>query len=91
MEFDYGSMRTYSTNVIAESMYAQCDEEGKQYLWFGSMLDHNTDGPTVSVGCTWDKFETQNHERLARMCPMEGWDNNMVEDIRHQGIPYHSG
>ena len=42
VEFKDGSMSTYSANVIAESMYAHCDEEGHQYLLFGSILDHNT-------------------------------------------------
>ena len=28
------------------------------------------------------EFETQNHKRLAIVCPMEVWDNNMVENIR---------
>ena len=30
MEFKDGIMSTYSENVIAESMYAQCDEEGQK-------------------------------------------------------------
>ena len=42
-------MSTYSANVIAESMYAQCDEEGQQYLLFGSILDHKTDGHALLV------------------------------------------
>ena len=42
-------------------------------------------------GCTWAKLETQNHESLALVCPMEGWENNIVEAIIPQGIPYHSG
>ena len=49
VEFKDGSMSTYSTNVIAESMYAQCDEEVQQYLLFGSILDHNRDGYALSV------------------------------------------
>ena len=42
-------MSTYSTNVISESMYVQCDEEGQQYLLFGSILAHKTDGYALSV------------------------------------------
>ena len=42
-------MITYSENIIAESMYDQCDEEGQQYLLFGSILDHKTDGHALSV------------------------------------------
>ena len=49
VEFKDGSMSTYSTNVIAESMYAQCDEKGKQYFLFGSILDHKTDVHALSV------------------------------------------
>ena len=36
-------MSIYSANVIAESMYAECDKEGQQHLLFGSILDHKTD------------------------------------------------
>ena len=53
VEFEDGSMSTYSEDVIAESMYAQCDEEGQQYLLFGSILDHNTDGHALLVA---DKY-----------------------------------
>ena len=49
VEFKDGSMSTYSENVIAESMYAQCDEEGQQYILFGSILYHKTDGHALSV------------------------------------------
>ena len=38
------SMITYSANVIAEGMHAQFDEEGQQYLLFGSILDQKTEG-----------------------------------------------
>ena len=49
VEFQDRSMSTYSANVIAESMYAQCDEDGQQYLLFGSILDHKTDGNSLLV------------------------------------------
>ena len=49
VEFEDGIMSTYSANVIAEIMYYQCDEEGQQYLLFGSILDHKTDGHALSV------------------------------------------
>ena len=34
VEFKDGSMITYSANFIAESTYAQCNEERQQYLLF---------------------------------------------------------
>ena len=49
LEFKDGSMITYSSNVIAASMYDQCDEEGHKYLQFGSILDHKTDGHALLV------------------------------------------
>ena len=42
-------MSTYSENVIAESMHDQCDEEGKKYLLFGSILYHKTYGNALLV------------------------------------------
>ena len=42
-------MIPYSENVITAIMYAQCDEDGQQHLFFGSILDHKIDGNTLSV------------------------------------------
>ena len=49
VEFEDGSMSTYSENVIAESIYAQFDEEGQSYLLFVSILNHKTDGHALLV------------------------------------------
>ena len=49
MEFEDGSISTYSENSIVEIMYAQCDEELQQYLLFGSILDHKTYGHALLV------------------------------------------
>ena len=49
VEFKDGNMSTYSENVIAESMYDKSDEEGQQYLLFGSILDLKKDGHALSV------------------------------------------
>ena len=47
--FKDGSMSTYYENVISESMYTQCDDEGQQYLLFGSILYHKTNGQALLV------------------------------------------
>ena len=49
VEFEDSIMSTHSANVIAESVYAQFDYEGQQYLFFGSILDHKIDGNALSV------------------------------------------
>ena len=35
VEFEDGNMIIYFANVISESTYAQCDEEGQKYLLLG--------------------------------------------------------
>ena len=37
----------YTANVIAESMYAQCDTEGNQHLLLDAIIDHRKDGHAV--------------------------------------------
>ena len=47
--FEDRTISTYSEIFIAESMHAQCDEEVQQYLFFGSIFNHKTDGNSLSV------------------------------------------
>ncbi len=37
----------YTANVIAESMYAQCDTEGRQHLLLDAIIDHRKGGHAV--------------------------------------------
>ena len=62
-------MITYSANFIAESMYAQFDEEGQKYFLFGSILDHNTDGYALSMA---DQDVVLRGQILKRKT-MKGW------------------
>ena len=50
VEFEDGIMSTYSSNIIAESIYAHCDEGVQQYLLFVSILDHNRDQRSLWEG-----------------------------------------
>jgi hypothetical protein len=47
IEFPDGCSDEYTTHIIAENMYAQCDEEGNQSNFMGSTVDHKTDGHPV--------------------------------------------
>ena len=38
--FDDGDMTDLTANLIAESMYAQCDPDGNQYVLLDSLIDH---------------------------------------------------
>jgi hypothetical protein len=55
VEFDDGELAAYSANVIAENMYAQCDEFGNQYQLMEELIDHRTDGRAVKIA---DQFTT---------------------------------
>ena len=43
VEFPDGQVAEYSTNVIAENMYTQCDTEGNQYLLLDEIIDWQKD------------------------------------------------
>jgi hypothetical protein len=47
VEFPDGRSEEYTANVIAENMYAQCDEEVNQFLMLQDIVGHKTDGQTV--------------------------------------------
>jgi hypothetical protein len=47
VEFPDGRSEEYTANIIAENMYAQCDEEGNQFLMLQEIVGHKTDGHAV--------------------------------------------
>ncbi len=42
MEFDDNDQAELTANLIAESMYAQCDPDGNQYLLLAKIVDHRS-------------------------------------------------
>ncbi len=55
IEFTDGSLKNYFANVIAENMYAQVDDEGRQYQLLDKITDHRSDGMALRIedGFTW--------------------------------------
>jgi len=49
VEFVDGTIGTYAANVIAESMFAQCDAEGNQHVLLEEIVDHKADDQAVSL------------------------------------------
>jgi hypothetical protein len=43
VEFNDGSVREYSANLIAENMIAQCDEEGRSMIMIENIIDYSKD------------------------------------------------
>ena len=52
VEFDNGSEAEYLANVIAESMYDQCDTEGNQTLLLDAISYYKTNQQAVQPGDT---------------------------------------
>jgi hypothetical protein len=47
IEFPDGRIDEYTSSIIAENMYSQCDIEGRQYNLMEGIVDHKTDGNAV--------------------------------------------
>jgi hypothetical protein len=47
VEFPYGRSEEYTANIIAENMYAQCDEEGNQFIMLQDIVGHKMYGHAV--------------------------------------------
>jgi hypothetical protein len=47
IEFPDGRSEEYTANVIAKNIYAQCDEEGNQFLMLQDIVGHKTYGDAV--------------------------------------------
>ena len=49
VEFPGGEMTELAANIIAESMYTQCDVDGNEYLLLEAFINHRKDGSALSV------------------------------------------
>ena len=49
VEFTGGEVTELTTNVIAESMYAQCDSNGNEYLLLDALVDYLKDNKAISL------------------------------------------
>jgi hypothetical protein len=55
VEFQNGSLETFSTNTVVENMYAQIDPEGKSHRIFAGITDHRNTVPEGQVQPTSHK------------------------------------
>ena len=49
IEFTDGSVDKYTSNVIAENMFAQVGDEGDQYLLMNKITDHRKDNTAIPI------------------------------------------
>jgi hypothetical protein len=69
VEFPDGRSEEYMANVIAENMYAQCDEEGNRFLMLQDIVGHKTDGHAVERADMYIKVGSNRQIRKT----MKGW------------------
>ena len=69
LEFDNGTKAKLAVNAIAQSMYAQCDENGNQYLLFDSIVDFHR---STTALCYADQA-VQYHDRTYMKRITAGW------------------
>jgi len=71
VQFDDGGVSELTANMIAESMYTMCDENGDLILLFDSIIDHKKhDNAMTRTGQKFvDSREKQQYKRLTK-----GWD-----------------
>ena len=70
VEFSDGRVEAYTANVIAESMWSQCDPMGNQFRLLNSIVDHRTDGNEIQHA---DRFVTKGGRQYLRKST-KGWD-----------------
>ena len=49
VDFSGGKVTELNANLIAESMYAQCDEGGNDYLLLDVLVDYYNDNKAISL------------------------------------------
>ena len=69
IEFPDGRSDEYTANVIAENMYAQCDEQGNQFNLMDSIIDHKTDEHAVRLDDMYIKHGSNKQVRKTT----KGW------------------
>jgi hypothetical protein len=49
VQFGEGDIEKYTANVIAENMFAQVDDEGRQFLLLDEIVDHNKTAAAIPI------------------------------------------
>ena len=71
VEFPDGQTAEFAANVIAESMYTQCDTEGNQYLLMKSIIDHRKDDDAIGKEDMYIQSNPKGNKHLRKTT--KGW------------------
>ena len=70
VEFEDGAQDVYSANLIAENMYAQIDNEGRQYALLSEIVDHKSDRRAMRIA---DGTYTDKQGKQRPRITTQGW------------------
>ena len=70
VQFDDGDVTELTANMIAQSMYAQCDADGNQYMLLDQLVDHRKDDAAISLA---DQTVHRDNGRTYRRKTTAGW------------------
>ena len=72
VELEDGSIQRYTANIIAENLFAQCDDEGRMHLVFNEIIDHRRDPKTSKTNAEARLSSKRKRGQLRR--DVTGWD-----------------
>ena len=80
VEMSDGTTEAYTANVIADNIYAQCDDEGNMYTLMDEIIDHRKDSTALTEKDAWIHTKTgtkqrkmeNHHRRMAAPCTIQG-------------------
>jgi hypothetical protein len=67
---DDGSMERYTTNIIAENLYAQCDSSGTATVLLDEIVEHKKDGTAIPIA---DGFTRTRNGKMVPKRTTRGW------------------
>ena len=70
VEFEDGAQGFYAANLIAENMYSQVDDEGKEFKLMSEIIDHESDASAIKAD---DGFYVDRNGKSKPKMTTRGW------------------
>jgi hypothetical protein len=88
VEFSDGTVKEYAANLVAEAIFAQVDDEGRQFVLIDSIIDHQSDGSAIQRDDMYvvHQGNAANDERVEIPGAMEGRDDYMGTAEGPEGV-----
>lgn len=70
VEFADGNVKEYAANLIAEAIFSQVDDEGRDFRLFDEIIDHEKDASALRRD---DSFITSSNGNVHQRKSTKGW------------------